>query len=146
MRRCGKCHTQAGPRALLQAELKPSVQRACRDELDGIAAAACIFDAYVEQFLVSELRAGDVVIMDNLRPHKVAAVREAIEACGAKVMYLPPYSPDLSPIEPMWAQVKEHLRSAKARTDQALISAIGDALRSVTPSDIEGYFRHCGYS
>lgn len=104
------------------------------------------FLSFTQECLVPTLHAGDVVVMDNLRPHKVAAVREAIEACGAKVMYLPPYSPDLSPIEPVWAKVKERLRSAKARTDQGLIDAIGDALRAVTPGDVEGCFRHCGYS
>ena len=86
-----------------------------------------------------------MVILDNVQPHKAAGVREAIEQRGARVMYLPPYSPDYSPIEPMWSKIKEHLRSAKARTDEELIEAIAEALRSITAADMRGYFEHCGY-
>jgi transposase len=108
--------------------------------LDGVAAAlaydgptdAAAFLAFTQCALGPSLRPGEVVILDNLQPHKAAGVREAIERHGARVMYLPPYSPDYSPIEPMWSKVKEHLRSAKARTDDELIDAIADALRSVT--------------
>jgi transposase len=119
----------------------------------GVAAAlaydgptdAAAFVSFVEDSLAPTLRPGDVVILDNLRPHRATGVLEAVEARGARLLYLPPYSPDLSPIEPMWSKVKQHLRSAKPRTDAALLDAMGDALRSVTSADIRGYFEHCGY-
>jgi transposase len=121
--------------------------------LDGVATAlaydgptdADAFLAFTRRALGPKLRPGEVVILDNLQPHKAAGVREAIEQRGARVMYLPPYSPDYSPIEPMWSKVKEHLRSAKARTDEELIEAIAEALRSITAADMRGYFEHCGY-
>jgi len=109
------------------------------------AMEAMVFRGYVERILVPVLRPGDVVVMDNLSSHKSAAVQEAIEAVGATVRYLPPYSPDLNPIEPMWSKVKEHLRGAGARTQGRLIRAIGSALRSVTPDDCRGFFRGYGY-
>ncbi len=83
--------------------------------------------------------------MDNLSPHKAAGVREAIEAVGASLLYLPPYSPDLNPIEAMWSKVKQSLRGAAARTSRTLIKAIGDALRSVTLDHCRGFFQGCGY-
>jgi transposase len=91
------------------------------------------------------LRPGDIVVMDNLSAHKDAVVIAAIESAGAIVCFLPPYSPDLDPIEAMWSKVKEILRSLKARTAEALLDAIGAALRSVTMADAEGWFAHCGY-
>lgn len=103
------------------------------------------FESFAARTLAPTLRSGDVVIWDNLQPHKIAAAREAVEARGARVLFLPPYSPDYSPIEPAWSKVKQHLRSAKARTDEALIDAIGEGLRSVAPQDVRGYFEHCGY-
>ena len=87
------------------------------------AVDAEVFRAYVAQVLVPALRAGDVVVMDNLQPHKAAGVREMIEAAGARVLYLPPYSPDFNPIEPMWSKVKQRLRSIAARTVDALFDA-----------------------
>lgn len=105
-----------------------------------------VFLSYVQQVLVPELNAGDVVILDNLRPHKAAGVRERIEAAGAKLLYLPPYSPDLNPIENMWSKVKQHLRSAAARTYDALQEAVTTALERITPDDCLGFFRHCGYT
>jgi transposase len=101
--------------------------------------------ALADRVLCPLLRAGDVVVMDNLSSHKVRGVREAVERAGASVRYLPPYSPDLSPIEPMWSKVKQWLRSAAARTAEALEAAIAAALAAVTPADARGYFRHCGY-
>jgi transposase len=83
--------------------------------------------------------------MDNLSPHKMPTVIAAIESCGATVCFLPPYSPDLNPIEKMWSKVKAFLRKAKARTLDALLEAIHDALRSVTASDVLGWFKECGY-
>jgi transposase len=105
-----------------------------------------VFLAYVQHVLVPELKPGDVVILDNLQPHKAKGVREMIEAAGAKLLYLPPYSPDFNPIENMWSKVKQHLRSAAARTFDALQEAVTSALETITPSDCAGYFRHCGYA
>ena len=104
-----------------------------------------VFRAYVEHALVPELKAGDVVILDNLQPHKAAGVREMIEAAGATLLYLPPYSPDFNPIEPMWSKVKQFLRSAAARTSESLQQAVTAALHAVTSGDCIGFFRHCGY-
>jgi transposase len=111
---------------------------------DGATDAAA-FESFACDTLGPTLRPGDVVIWDNLQPHKAAAAREAVEARGARVLLLPPYSPDYSPIEPMWSKVKQYLRSAGARDDGALVHAIGNALRDVTPQDVLGYFEHCGY-
>lgn len=104
-----------------------------------------VFRAYVEQVLGPTLGSGDGVVMDNLRAHKVAGVAEAIAGRGARVEYLPPYSPDLSPIERCWSKLKEALRGAKARTYEALDVALAEAWESVTASDAEGWFTHCGY-
>jgi len=104
-----------------------------------------VFRGYVERLLAPTLRTGDVVVMDNLSPHKTRGVQEAIEARGAKLRYLPPYSPDFNPIEPMWSKVKQDLRSAAARTHRRLVHAVGNALRSVTPDDCRGFFRGYGY-
>ena len=104
-----------------------------------------VFRTYVREVLAPQLRPGDVVVMDNLTPHKASGVRESIEAAGAELRYLPPYSPDFNPIENMWSKVKGRLRSLAARGIDALHDAIGVALSSVTSSDCEGFFRHCGY-
>jgi transposase len=104
-----------------------------------------VFRAYVEQVLGPTLVSGDVVLMDNLRAHKVTGIREAIERCGAHVQYLPPYSPDLSPIEPCWSKVKTALRKAKARTREALDSAVAHVLTTITATDARHWFAHCGY-
>jgi transposase len=101
--------------------------------------------AFAAGELQTILRPKDIVVMDNLSAHKDAEVIAAIEAAGALVCFLPPYSPDLNPIEKMWSKVKEILRSAKARTADALLDAIGMALRAVTIHDAEGWFAHCGY-
>jgi transposase len=101
-----------------------------------------IFLAYVEQVLCPALRRGDVVVMDNLSSHKVKGVRELIGKAGAELLYLPPYSPDLNPIEKAWAKLKQLLRRAKARTRQALEAAIDDALKLITHQDAKAWFRH----
>ncbi len=100
-----------------------------------------IFLAYVEQVLCPALKPGDVVVMDNLSSHKVQGVRERIEDAGASVLYLPPYSPDLNPIEKAWAKLKQLLRSAKARTREALDQAIAELLPSITEQDAQAWFR-----
>jgi transposase len=103
------------------------------------------FVAWVEQFLVPELRAGDVVVMDNLSSHKVAGVKAAIEGAGAALRYLPPYSPDFNPIEQSFAKLKGLLRKTQARTLEALWSAIGSLMDQFSSSECERYIRHCGY-
>jgi transposase len=117
-------------------------------------AAPCVIDgpingaafrAYVEQFLAPTLSPGDIVIMDNLGSHKVAGVREAIEARGASLIYLPPYSPDLNPIEQVFAKLKAKLRSAAARTVDTLWDAIGSTLDAFPPAECAAYFRNAGY-
>ena len=109
--------------------------------LDGLA-----FRAYVEQVLGPTLKAGDCVVVDNLSSHRVSGVREAIEERGACLKALPPYSPDLNPIEKMWSKVKQILRTAKARTRPSLDEAIATALKSVTPDDAQNWFRASGYA
>ena len=103
------------------------------------------FRAYVEQVLAPELEPGDAVVMDNLRPHKVAGVREAIRAAGASVLHLPSYSPDFNPIEQLFAKLKALLRKAAARTKEALWDAIGRHLDDFTPEECRNYLAHCGY-
>lgn len=100
-----------------------------------------IFLAYVQQLLCPALRPGDVVVMDNLSAHKAEGVRESIEAAGAKLLYLPPYSPDLNPIEKAWAKLKQLLQSAKARTKDALDQAITQLLPAITSQDAQAWFR-----
>ena len=102
--------------------------------------------AYVEHVLCPNLVPGDIVVMDNLRAHKVAGTRERIEAQGARLIYLPPYSPDLSPMEPCWSKLKTLLRAPEARTREALEAAIQQVLVAVTLSGARGWFRHCGYA
>jgi len=105
-----------------------------------------VFQAYVRQVLCPTLRSGDIVIMDNLSPHKNDDTLALIEQAGATVAFLPAYSPDFNPIEPMWSKVKQSLRSAEARTCETLVAAIAAALASVTPQDAANWFAHCGYS
>lgn len=109
------------------------------------AVDGAVFKVYVEQILAPTLEAGDLVIMDNLGAHKVKGIREAIEGRGATVIYLPPYSPDLNPIEKCWSKIKTYLRAAKARTRQALEQALKEALLLVTEKDAHGWFASCGY-
>jgi transposase len=104
-----------------------------------------VFRAYVEQVLCAALQPGDVVVMDNLSAHKVTGIRERIESCGAQLLYLPPYSPDLNPIEKAWSKFKKFLRDAKARTKEALDQAVTDALKTITAANAAAWFRHCGY-
>ena len=104
------------------------------------------FLAYVKQALVPTLRPGDVVILDNLSSHKVAGVREAIEAVSAEIWYLPPYSPDFNPIENLFSKLKALLRKAAERTQDGLWNKIGELVAVFTPEECQNYFRHCGYS
>ena len=120
---------------------------------DGLT-APCVFDgaingelflAYVEQMLVPTLRKGDLVVMDNLGSHKVAGVRTAIEATGAQLVFLPAYSPDLNPLEQVFAKLKAVLRAKAIRTVDALWSALGTVSASLEPAECANYFRNAGY-
>ena len=104
-----------------------------------------IFRAYVEQILTPTLSPGDLVVMDNLSSHKVAGIREAIEAIGASLVYLPAYSPDLNPIEQVFAKLKALLRAEAARTVDDLWNAIGRLLDRFTAAECANYLAHCGY-
>jgi len=111
---------------------------------DGATNTAC-FEAYVGECLAPTLRPGDIVIMDNLTCHTTAEVARLITAAGAEVRHLPAYSPDLNPIEQLFSKLKGLLRSAAARTVDAVIEAMGEALRAVRLEDIQGWFSHSGY-
>ncbi len=103
------------------------------------------FEAYVKHFLLPTLKEGQVVVMDNLQAHKSARVRNLIESAGASVLFLPPYSPDFSPIEEAFSKIKAILRTIEARTQEALVEAIGQALDALSGRDVLGWFAHCGY-
>jgi len=117
----------------------------CAAVIDG-AINADAFEAFVEQVLVAQLKPGDIVIMDNLSSHKRAHVRELIEATGAELLYLPPYSPDLNPIEMVFSKIKRLLRKLGIRTRDALWESMQSVLDKVTPSDAINCFRHAGYT
>jgi transposase len=104
-----------------------------------------LFIQYIKEFLSQILKEGDIVILDNCTAHKVSGVKKAIEACGAKALYLPAYSPDLNPVELLWSKVKAILRREKARTFESLEKALKIALDSVSVHDIGGWFKHCRY-
>jgi transposase len=119
----------------------------------GLAAAATapfstdtdLFRLFVTEALVPALHRGDVVVWDGLAPHKAAGLEQALHNAGAKLMPLPPYSPDLSPIEPCWSKVKEIVRSAEPRDERAIGQVTAKAFAAVTSDDARGWFRHCGY-
>jgi transposase len=113
--------------------------------LDG-AVNAEAFELFVEKVLAPELKAGDVVVLDNLSSHKRPRTRELIEATGAQLLYLPPYSPDLNPIEMVFAKIKQRLRSLACRTRETLWQAMQSVLDQVTPSDAAHCFEHAGYT
>jgi len=104
------------------------------------------FETYLHCELIPTLRRGDIVLLDNLSAHKSAEAQRLIEARGARLVFLPPYSSDLNPIELCWSKVKAALRAAKARTFEALVEALAAALHSVSPADIEAWIAHCGYA
>jgi transposase len=105
-----------------------------------------MFLAWVVQGLAPTLQKGDLVIMDNLATHKVGGVREAIEAAGARLLYLPPYSPDFNPIENMWSKIKQILRSKGPRTEASLVQAARTAFLAISPSDCRGFFSNANYA
>jgi transposase len=104
-----------------------------------------VFEAYIEHFLAPHVKEGQVVIMDNLSAHKGQRVRKLIEARGCQLLYLPPYSPDLNPIEEAFSKVKRLLRGIGPRTREVLVKAIGKALDAISVKDAKGFFTHCGY-
>lgn len=113
--------------------------------IDG-ATSGEVFREYVRRVLVPTLRPDDLVVLDNLSAHKDHEAIRLIESVGAVVRFLPPYSPDLNPIEKMWSKIKEFLRTAKARTQEALMAAIAAALQRITAQDAQGWFLSCGYA
>ena len=117
----------------------------CSTVVDG-AVNGDVFEAFVQQVLLPELRPGDVVIMDNLSSHKRTRIRELIEEKRAELRYLPPYSPDMNPIESIFSKIKQALRSLAARTQDALWNAMQTILDAVTASDAVNCYRHAGYT
>ena len=105
-----------------------------------------VFREYVRCVLAPRLRPGDIVVLDNLSAHKDYQAQILVEEAGAELRFLPPYSPDLNPIEKMWSKVKTFLRAGKARTQEGLYEMIGSALENIQPSDMKGWFRSCGYT
>lgn len=104
-----------------------------------------VFDAYVERVLRPTIRAGDILVLDNLTAHRASRVETVAQECGATVIWLSPYSPDFSPIEMMWSKIKALMRSAKARTREELELALESALELISEADCLGWFKHCGY-
>jgi transposase len=109
------------------------------------ATTSRVFETYVERLLAPTLRPGQVVVMDNLGAHRPTRIRELIEERDCELIYLPPYSPDLNPIEEALSKIKHILRKIAARTKEALIEAMGQALGAVSAQDVRGFFAHCGY-
>lgn len=103
------------------------------------------FDAFGEHFVRRCLKAGDVLVLDNLGAHRASRIEQIAESCGARVIWLPPYSPDFSPIEQMWSKLKTYLRKVKARTSEELDQAVAEGLQLITESDCRSWFKHCGY-
>lgn len=135
---CGHWHTTT-----MISSLRLDGSTACM-VVDG-ATDKDVFGAYVQHILLPTLKAGDIVILDNLSAHKHTNAISMIESVGATTWFLPPYSPDLNPIEKMWSKVKQFLRSAKARTLDSLVKAIADALKMVSTQDASAWFMSCGY-
>ena len=124
--------------AIDSAGVKPSMS--VEGAVDGEA-----FEAYVERFLVAHLRRGQIVVMDNLSVHKSKRIQRLVEEAGCELLFLPPYSPDMNPIEEAFSKVKGILRKAGARTRESLMEATGSALDAITPEDIRGFYLNCGY-
>jgi transposase len=132
-----------GPNTTLLASMTAEGMGPCL-AVEG-ATTGIVFEAYIEKVLVPSLRRGQVVVMDDLSAHKGERVRELVESAGCELLYLPPYSPDFSPIEEAFSKVKALLRKAQARSREALVEAMGKALDAVTARDARGFFEHCGY-
>jgi len=111
-----------------------------------VATDTDVFCAYISEILAPTLSKGDIMVMDNLSAHKAQKVRELIEARGARLVYLPPYSPDFNPIERCWSKIKTYLRAINARISEKLDEAIKKAFDTITESDARAWFKHCGYA
>ena len=132
-----------GPNTTLLASMTAEGMGACL-AVEG-ATTRIVFEAYIEKVLLPSLRGGQVVVMDNLSAHKGERVRELVQSAGCELVYLPPYSPDFSPIEEAFSKVKCLIRKAEARSREALVEAMGKALDAVSARDARGFFEHCGY-
>jgi transposase len=132
-----------GPNTTLLASITAEGMGACL-AVQG-ATSRIVFETYIEKVLLPSLRHGQVVVMDNLSAHKGERIRELLESAGCELVYLPPYSPDFSPIEEAFSKVKCLLRKVEARSREALVEAIGKALDTITARDARGFFEHCGY-
>jgi transposase len=139
----GRVPTNRGKNTTLIASMTAEGMGPCMAV--GGSTKKAVFEAYVEEVLAPSLLPGRVVVMDNLGAHKGERVRKLIEERGCQLLFLPPYSPDFSPIEEAFSKVKALLRKAKARTRGALLEAIGRALEAVSTKDVRGWFGHCGY-
>ena len=140
----GQAPTNRGKNTTLLAAMTPEGLLASMT-VEG-AAATEVFLLYLDKVLCPALRPGQVVVMDNLRVHKAEAVRQRIEACGCRLVFLPRYSPDFNPIEGAFSKLKAFLRRVQARTREALEAAIDVGLQTITAQDAQGWFKHCGYS
>jgi transposase len=132
-----------GPNTTLLASMMAEGMGPCL-AVEG-ATTRIVFETYIEKVLLPSLRHGQVVVMDNLSAHKGERIRELLESAGCELLYLPPYSPDFSPIEEAFSKVKCLLRKVEARSREALLEAIGKALDAITARDARGFFEHCGY-
>jgi transposase len=132
-----------GPNTTLLASMTAKGMGACLAV--ECATTRTVFETYIEKVLVPSLRCGQVVVMDNLSAHKGERVRELVESAGCELLYLPPYSPDFSPIEEAFSKLKGLLRKAEARSREALVEAMGKALDAITARDTRRFFEHCGY-
>jgi transposase len=139
----GKAPRNRGKNTTLLASMSAEGMGPCA-AVEG-ATTSSVFEAYVEQVLAPVLRPGQVVVLDNLGAHKGERIKKLVEARGAKLLFLPAYSPDFNPIEEAFSKLKALLRREKARTKEALVEAIGRALDAVSGWDARGYFGHCGY-
>lgn len=139
----GRVPRNRGPNTTLIASMTAEGMGACL-AVEG-ATTKAVFEAYVEQVLAPRLAPGQMLILDNLAAHKSKRVIEIVEGKGCRVLFLPAYSPDLSPIEEAFSKVKTLLKKAAARTREALVEGIGRALEAVTVRDAAGWFAHCGY-
>jgi transposase len=139
----GKAPRNRGKNTTLLASMGPGGMGPCLAVEGGTTKA--VFEAYVERILAPSLSPGQVVVLDNLSAHKGDKARELVEERGGKLLFLPSYSPDFSPIEEAFGKLKALLRRGKARTKEALLQAIGRALDAITSEDAKGWFGHCGY-
>ena len=142
-RAVGRVPRNHGPNVTLLAALTPEGIGPALSLTGGVTGAA--FAAYAARLLAPSLRPGQVVILDNLSAHKRAEARQAIEAVGARLLFLPPYSPDFNPIELAFAKIKERLRAAATRTPDALLAATATAIDAVSATDAHGFYAHCGF-